>query len=101
MRSRSLKVGDQVVFTKSKRSVSPGPRARQVSPDQKGNLYSYVVDKYWTIKEVHSDGTVTLITRRGKEHTLAQDTPGLRRARLWEKLLLKNRFPVAEPASSR
>ncbi len=89
----SLKVGDRVVFAKSKQSVSPGPRARQVSAGMKGDAYSYVVDKYWTVQAVNPDGTVTLVTRRGKHHTLSIDTPGLRPASLWDRLFFGSRFP--------
>ncbi len=93
MSVRILKAGDRVVFTMSKRSVSPGPRARQVTPGTKGDQYSYVVDKYWTVNAVHDDGTVTLVTRRGKEHRIPLDTPSLRPANLWERLVYAGRFP--------
>lgn len=88
-----IKIGSKVVVAKSKSSVSPGPRAKEIHPQQKGNGYRYVVEKHWTVKEVHDDGTLTLLTRRGKEHRLAADDRQLRPARWWERWLYRDRFP--------
>lgn len=93
MSVRNLKVGSKVVFAKDKMSVSPSPRAKELVPLSKGDAYSYIVEKYWTVKQVHADGTATLITRRGKEHTVALDDPRLRRANIWERWLYRSRFP--------
>ncbi|MEO8270266.1 MAG: hypothetical protein ABI557_11140 [Aureliella sp.] len=88
-----LSVGDQVVFVKSKQSTAPGPRAQQVNPSLKGDQYSYVVEKYWVVVAVHDDASVTLVTRRGKEHRVQLDNPLLRRANLWERFVYARRFP--------
>lgn len=93
MSVKNLKVGRKVVFSKDKSSLSPGPRAKDVVPLSKGDTYSYIVEKYWTVKEVRDDGTATLITRRGKEHTVPLDDPRLRHANLWERWIYHNRFP--------
>ena len=45
------------------------------------------------MKERRDDGTVILLTRRGKEHCVPTDSPNLRHARWWERLLYGNRFP--------
>lgn len=90
---RKLTVGRKVVFSKDKSSLSPGPRAKEVVPLPKGDTYSYIVEKYWTVKDVHNDGTATLITRRGKEHTVQLDDPRLRAANFWERLIYSSRFP--------
>jgi hypothetical protein len=91
---RNLQVGDRVVFAKEKMSLSPGKRAKEVVPLSKGDEYSYIVEKYWTVKTVHPNGSVTLITRRGKEHTVATDDPRLRRANWWERCIFRKRFPA-------
>ncbi len=93
MSVRNLKAGSKVVFSKDKMGVSPTSRAKEVVPLTKGDAYSYLVEKYWTVKEVHADGTATLITPRGKEHTVAFDDPRLRHAYIWERWLYRNRFP--------
>jgi hypothetical protein len=88
-----LRVGDKVVFAKEKASLSPGPRAKDVSPAAKGDEYSYIVEKYWLVKELMADDRVCLITRRGKEHVISMHDPRLRRANVWERLFLGGRFP--------
>lgn len=93
MSPHRIKVGSKVVFAKDKMGLSPGPRAKEVVPLEKGDAYSYIVDKFWTVKEMHPDGTATLITRRGKEHTVRADDPRLRPATLWERLWYRGRFP--------
>jgi hypothetical protein len=88
--------GDWVVYRKQKRSTAPGPRAEKIYPAPAGDMYSYVVEKYWTVKEVLTDGTMRLQTRRGKEHVISIDDPRLRRPRWWERLRLASRFQSVE-----
>ncbi len=90
----NFKVGDKVVYSKSKQSGAPGPRAQDVAPSPKGDDYTYVVDKYWIVREVHPDGHLTLMTRRGKTHVIPIDDPCLRLAGFWERVFHAKRFPV-------
>mgnify|MGYP003564980155 CR=1 FL=1 len=85
-------MGSKVVYSKDKTGPSPGRRAKEVDPAPKGDAYSYIVDKYWTVRSVDDD-VVTLVTRRGKVHEVPLDDPKLRRANLWERILYANRFP--------
>jgi hypothetical protein len=87
------KPGDPVVFRITKQSTEPGPRAVDIHPAPSGETYSYQVDKFWTVKEIHPDGTLQLVTRRGKERQVSQDDLRLRRARWWERWLYRHRFP--------
>ena len=98
-----LNVGDKVIFAKEKTSLSPGKRAKEVSPAAKGDEYSYIVEKYWLVTELVDGNHARLVTRRGKEHTVTLDDPRLRRARWWERWLLRNRFPKrsAVPTATR
>lgn len=101
--SKAFHVGDKVVYAKQKISTSPGKRAEEISPTPKGDTYTYVVDKYWVVAEVLADGALKLRTRRGKEHTIHNDDPLLRRPSWWEKLLYAKRFTLqttADPSSS-
>ena len=91
-----IRPGDRVVYRKTKFSPSPGPRAKAVSPAVHGDLYSYVVEKYWVVTETLPDGRLRLRTRRGKEHVVAADDPNLRPARWWEKWFHRDRFRPAE-----
>ncbi len=92
MLSHKFQRGDWVVYRKTKYSTQPGPRAQNVSPAPHGEKYAYTVDKYWVVADVLGDGQLVLHTRRGKEHTVSPDAPGLHRARWWERLLYRSRF---------
>jgi len=85
--------GDRVVYTASKHSRHPGPRAEQVTPERNGEGYFYDVRKYWLVRDVQNDGTLTVITRRGKERQVSAADTRLRPARWWENLFLASRFP--------
>ncbi len=89
---------DWVVYTREKHSLSPGPRAKNISPSPRGETYSYEVDKYWIVRQV-IDGVLVLETRRGKQHSLASNDSRLRKANLWERLFFANRFPGKSTAS--
>lgn len=92
-KKRKLTIGTRVVYRKQKLSSAPGRRARAIRPQAKGEQYLYFVEKYWTVKETHEGGTITLTTRRGKERRIAADDPALRPANIWERWRYRNRFP--------
>jgi hypothetical protein len=94
--ARQFKPGDLVIYRKPKRSTRPGPRAEDVHPAPYGEDYFYRVDKFWVVVAVRSDGKVVARTRQGKEHVLAPDDPLLRKARWWERILWKSRFPTVD-----
>jgi hypothetical protein len=85
--------GDRVVYLTSKHSAHPGPRAEGVKPEPHGEGYSYDVKKYWVVVGVGADGTLTVVTRRGKERRLPASDPRLRPARWWENIFFGGRFP--------
>ncbi len=89
---KEFKPNDWVVYRKQKFSASPGPRAKNVSAPKHGDTYSYVVDKYWVIKQRLDDNSLLLVTRTGKEHVVDADDPRLRLAKWWERWLLADRF---------
>ena len=76
---RTFKTGDYVVYRKPKNTTHPGPRAKAISPASNGDLYSYVVDKYWRVCEVLEDGRLRVRTASGKMHLIDQDDIHLRR----------------------
>jgi hypothetical protein len=85
--------GDVVVYRKQKISVRPGLNARDIQPAPHGDTYSYSVDKFWRVVSVLHDDTLLVLTRLGKQRTVRANDSALRRARLWERLLLWHRFP--------
>lgn len=92
---RAFRVGDPVVFCAHKRSSHPGPRARNVWPESYGEGYQYEVDKFWLVHEAQGNRLI-LRTRRGKLHVVDAEDVRLRRARWWERVLYRGRFPLAE-----
>lgn len=87
------KPGDPVVYRMQKYSGRPGPRAADIQPEPHGEKYVYTVEKFWKVAEILHDGQLVLITRRGKRHVIAPNDPQLRRARWWERMLYRYRFP--------
>lgn len=102
MRRRPFRPGDTVVFRMTKISTRPGPRAEEIHPAPHGEWYTYKVDKFWVVVEAHDDGKLLVQTRRGKQHLIDADSPQLRHARWWERLLFGQRFPklTAHPAAN-
>lgn len=99
---RRYQPGDPVIFTMSKVSTDPGPRATDIHPAAHGETYSYYVPKFWRVETISDDGSITLVTRRGKRHTLTASDPRLRHATFWEKWIYAQRFPslsAAQPTS--
>ena len=88
----SFSPNDWVVYTREKHSLSPGPRAKNISPSPHGEMYSYEVDKYWIVRQV-KDGELVLETRRGKVHTLPSNDMRLRKASFWERTFFSHLFP--------
>jgi hypothetical protein len=92
------KPGDRVVYTTTKYSSHPGPRAEDVHPEQHGEGYWYDVKKYWVVSDVHADGRLTVVTRRGKQRAVDASDRRLRLAKWWESLLFGSRFPRGDQA---
>jgi hypothetical protein len=89
----NFKVGDCVVYRKPKVSVHPGQHARDIRPAAHGDHYDYAVDKFYRVIAVLADHKITVLTKRGRRHTLAASDPALRRAYWWERLLWRRSFP--------
>ncbi len=85
--------GCPVIFRINKRTPKPGPRARDVTPEEHGENYRYVVEKFWSVAEILADGKLLCVTRRGKEHLVEATDPRLRQASWWERWLYRERFP--------
>jgi hypothetical protein len=88
--------GDRVVYTATKHSSHPGPRAEAVEPEPNGEGYSYHVKKYWRVLDVRGDGTLIVVTRRGKQRAIPASDTHLRPARWWETFFFRGRFPQSE-----
>ncbi len=94
-----VSVGDRIVYRKTKFSPLPGARAHHISASDKGENYTYLVDKYWVVADVLEDGRLVAKTRRGQLNYVRADDPDLRKAKLIESLIHRHLFPaVAEAA---
>jgi len=91
MPGRNYKVGDIVVYRKQKSSPRPGPRATEIHPSQSGENYTYGVDKYWIVVEQGDNGTLQVLTNRGKLHEVSSSDANLRHPRWWERFVLRSR----------
>lgn len=101
MRTGQFQKGDPVIFTKTKFSVRPGPRAEDISPASRGESYCYLVKKFWTVID-NTDDRLLVQTRRGKRHWINRNDPALRAPTWWEQLKYRERFPdVTESQSGR
>ena len=87
-----FKVNDWVICTREKYSLSPGRRAKNISPSPHGELYSYEVDKYWIVRQVLPD-LLVLETRTGKHRQLPIADRRLRHPTWWERFFYADRFP--------
>ncbi len=85
--------GDLVVYTVTKRSPHPGPRARSVYPSELGEDYSYVVDKFWMVIGIEGNDKVVIVTRKGKTRTVLASDPLLKKANWWQRFRYRDRFP--------
>lgn len=93
MDASRFKINDWVIVTREKHGLSPGKRAKNISPAPYGELYSYEVDKYWIVRDVDGPDLV-LETRTGKRHRIAANDQCLRSPNLFEKWWYSGRFPA-------
>ena len=94
-----VSVGDRIVYRKTKFSPLPGARAHHITASDKGENYTYLVDKYWVVADVLEDGRLVAKTRRGKLNYVRSNDPNLRKAGVIESLIHRDLFPgIAEAA---
>jgi hypothetical protein len=92
-------VGDRIVYRKTKFSALPGARAYNITASNKGENYTYLVDKYWVVANVLDDGRLVARTRKGKLNYVWPDDPNLRKAGVIESLFHRDLFPPLEQAA--
>ncbi|MFP4356632.1 MAG: hypothetical protein ACLFUJ_16090 [Phycisphaerae bacterium] len=90
--------GDHVIYLKQKFSKNPGPRAEQVDGAPRGEGFTYVVRKPWTVVKTPDEKTVEVVTNGGKHHLLDAEDPNLHHAGLAETLAMRIRWRKRFPA---
>ncbi|MBC8355452.1 MAG: hypothetical protein H8E66_26035 [Planctomycetes bacterium] len=93
--STSICVGDRVVFRLTRHAARPGVAARNVTPSEKGEGYSYVVNKFWVVVATNKSTSILVRTRRGKVFEIDRTDSRLRRASWLECLFARSRLPEA------
>ncbi len=88
-----IRIGDRIVYRKQKASTHPAPAAQGIRAAERGDLYYYIVNKYWTVEDILTDGRIVARTRTNKLHRLTADDPNLHKAGLLERLRHRARFP--------
>ena len=96
LQNHRFQSGDLVIYTLTKQSPHPGPRARSIHPSESGEDYSYVVDKFWMVARLVNGHQLQLVTRKGKTRVVDLTDPLLRKANWWEKFRHRNRFPSTD-----
>ncbi|MDQ3199505.1 MAG: hypothetical protein M3Q46_10055 [Verrucomicrobiota bacterium] len=91
---RRLRAGVPIIYRVVEASTHPGPEAQEVHPSEHGELYYYLVRKYWRVEQVLEDGWIVALTPLMEHHYLRQDDPNLRKANLVERLRFAARFPA-------
>jgi hypothetical protein len=89
---RSFAVNDLVIYHQPEASAHPAPGARDISPAERGELYTYVVDHFWRVECVNADGTIEAVGRSGRRHRLRQSDPALEKAGWWRRMLHRRLF---------
>lgn len=87
--------GEPVIGRLSKHSRRPARDAEHVRAARSGDDYSYDVKRYWRVEAIEADGRVRVRTRSGKRRVVRAERPALRRARWWERVLYRSKFPSA------
>jgi hypothetical protein len=90
---RNLRPGVPIVYRVVETSTRPVPEARDIHPAERGDLYYYLITKYWRVEEVLQDGWIVAITPLMEHIRLRRDDPNLRKANLIERLRYGARFP--------
>jgi hypothetical protein len=87
-----VKVGDFIIVQKWKSSTHPSPRAKNLHPSPKGEMYMYEIEKYWKVVRIVDDKTIEVETRRGKRYQIEKDSFPGRKAGFFDKLFHRDRF---------
>jgi hypothetical protein len=88
-----FRAGAPIVYRVIETSTCPGSEARDIHPAERGELYYYLINKYWRVEEVRQDGWIVALTPLMEHHYLRPDDPNLRKANLLERLRYATRFP--------
>ena len=86
-------IGAPVVYRQEKVSTCPTSDACDIRPAERGELYYYSIVDYLRVIESLSDGRIIAIARDHQRVCLWPNEPGLRKARLTERLIYRLRFP--------
>lgn len=90
---KTIAANDLVIYRQAEASAHPIRGAQDVRPARHGEFYTYVVEHYWRVVRVLSDGTLEAISRSGSMHRIGSKDPMLSRAPWWCRLGRRAQFP--------
>jgi hypothetical protein len=85
-------VNDRVIYHQSEYSTRPAPNAHDVSAAERGEMYSYVVDRFWRVVCVNTDGTIDAVGSDGRLYNVPASDDRLERVRWWHRLTYRRFF---------
>ena len=86
-------IGAAVIYRQEVASTSPAVDARNIRPSTRGEYYYYSIFDYLRVTEVLGDGRIIAVARNDDRFCFWADDSALRKARLKERLLYRQRFP--------
>ena len=89
----AFSIGAPLIYRQEVASTSPTPDARDIRPATRGEYYYYSIIDYLRVIEVLGDGRIIAVARDDKRLCFWPDDSSLRKARLNERLIYRQRFP--------
>ena len=85
--------GTAVIYQQEVASTRPTPDARDIRPADRGDYYYYHIINYLRVIEVLGDGRIVAVARNDTRLCFWPNDSALRKARLNERLIYRQRFP--------
>jgi hypothetical protein len=89
----AFSIGAPVIYQQEVASTSPTADARDIRPATRGEYYYYSIIDYLRVIEVLGDGRIIAVARNDKRLCFWPNDSALRKARLNERLIYRQRFP--------
>jgi hypothetical protein len=86
-------IGVPIVYRHQEMSTRPCSGARDIHPSERGEFYYYSLIDYLRVTEVLRDGRIIAIGRDNKRLCFWPNDSHLRKARVTERFVYRQRFP--------
>jgi hypothetical protein len=89
----AFSIGTPVVYRREEASTCPAADARDIRPAERGEYYYYSIINYLRVTEVLVDGRIIAVARNNERLCFWPNDSSLHKARLFERLIHRPRFP--------